>query len=210
MRLSPRIAAPSSLRALAPELYGLYVTLGEEAHDDLRWIQDAMRREVPDGDPSQLVARAVRAYRREIEKKMFAGTDRPRAGRGVKPGSRDVSAAVQRAVWRRDGGRCAFVARNGRRCTERSYLEFHHVAPYGIGGEPMVENISLRCRAHNQYESELAYGRAAARRWRAGRSAAVGESGASRANGGLDGNDGAGGPGTSSRRESRAARAPSP
>jgi 5-methylcytosine-specific restriction endonuclease McrA len=175
-RLSPRAAVPSSIRALAPELYELRVTLGGEAHGDLRWLQDAMRREIPDGDPSALITRALRACRQEMAKRMFAETNRPRAGRGVKPGSRDLPAAVQRAVWRRDGGRCAFVARNGRRCTERSYLEFHHVAPYGIGGEPTVSNVALRCRAHNEYESELAYGAEAARRWRQRPRAATGGS----------------------------------
>ena len=157
-RLSPRPDVRSSITALAPERYGLRVTLGEEAHRDLRWLQDAMRREVPDGDPSEIVTRALRAFRRAVERKTFGATDRPHASRGVMPGSREIPAAVQRAVWIRDGGRCAFVARNGRRCTERSYLEFHHQEPYGIGGEPTVANIALRCRAHNAYESEQVFG----------------------------------------------------
>jgi len=62
---------------------------------------------------------------------------------------------VKRAVSRRDDGRCAFVAPDGRRCTERTFLEFHHVQPYAKGGPATVENISLRCRRHNQYEAEL-------------------------------------------------------
>jgi len=65
---------------------------------------------------------------------------------------------VQREVWVRDEGRCAYVAANGRRCTERVFLEFHHRDPYAIGGEATVENISLRCRAHNVYEAELLFG----------------------------------------------------
>jgi len=31
---------------------------------------------------------------------------------------------VRRAVWKRDGGRCAFVSEDGKRCDERSMLEF--------------------------------------------------------------------------------------
>ena len=37
-------------------------------------------------------------------------------------------------------------------------LEFHHVVPYGAGGKATVENIQLRCRAHNGYEAERFYG----------------------------------------------------
>ena len=59
----------------------------------------------------------------------------------------------------RDGGQCAFVATDGRRCTERSYIEYHHAnVPYALGGEATVENISLRCRDHNVYESERIFG----------------------------------------------------
>ena len=46
----------------------------------------------------------------------------------------------------------------GHRCGERAFVEFHHVRPYGVGGEASVENIELRCRAHNQYEADLFYG----------------------------------------------------
>ena len=144
---------------LSPHRYKLQVTVGEEAHDDLEWLQDAMRREFPAGDPSDTVTRALKMMRAEIEKKRFAATDRPRHSKGARPGSRDIEAHVQRAVWARDEGRCAFVAPSGRRCSERTYLEYHHTDPYAFGGEATVERIALRCRAHNMYESELIFGK---------------------------------------------------
>jgi hypothetical protein len=39
------------------------------------------------------------------------------------------------------------------------FLEWHHVQPVGHHGPATVDNISLRCRAHNVYESELVFGR---------------------------------------------------
>ena len=47
----------------------------------------------------------------------------------------------------------------GGRCRERRYLEWHHRQPFGYQGPATVDNISLRCRAHNVYESELVFGR---------------------------------------------------
>ena len=38
------------------------------------------------------------------------------------------------------------------RCTERGFLEVHHVVPYADGGEMSAVNLMLRCRAHNAYE----------------------------------------------------------
>ena len=41
---------------------------------------------------------------------------------------------------------------------ETAFLEFHHLEPYAVGGESTVENIQLRCRAHNRYEAQLFFG----------------------------------------------------
>ncbi|HET8647362.1 MAG TPA: HNH endonuclease, partial [Vicinamibacteria bacterium] len=68
------------------------------------------------------------------------------------------AAAVKRAVWARDAGRCAYVSAGGRRCTERGFLEFHHVQPYALRGEATIDNIALRCRRHNQYEALMMFG----------------------------------------------------
>jgi hypothetical protein len=50
------------------------------------------------------------------------------------------------------------VAHDGQRCTERTFLEFHHLQAHALGGPATVENISLRCRRHNQYEAEVVFG----------------------------------------------------
>jgi 5-methylcytosine-specific restriction endonuclease McrA len=75
----------------------------------------------------------------------------------VKAGSRHVPVATQRAVWQRDGGRCAFVGPQGR-CTATAFLEFHHVVPFAAGGETSEKNLELRCRSHNQYEADRYFG----------------------------------------------------
>lgn len=70
------------------------------------------------------------------------------------PPSRYIPAHVRRAVWRRDGGRCAYRGPGGQRCSARGHLEFHHVLPHARGGPATVQNIQLRCRAHNVFEAE--------------------------------------------------------
>jgi len=72
--------------------------------------------------------------------------------------SRHIPDSVRRAVWDRDEGRCAFVASTGRRCEQGAFLEFHHIQPYAMRGAATVDNISLRCRRHNAYESEVVFG----------------------------------------------------
>jgi 5-methylcytosine-specific restriction endonuclease McrA len=62
-------------------------------------------------------------------------------------------------VWQRDGGRCAFVDADGRRCSATARLEVHHVVPFGRGGDHSVENLRLMCQSHNSYQAEVDYGR---------------------------------------------------
>jgi hypothetical protein len=89
-----------------------------------------------------------------LERRRCAAVTSPREVRGAAGGSRHIPALVKRKVWRRDDGRCAYTGRDGR-CAERSFLEYHHVRPYAVGGAATAANIELRCRAHNAYEASL-------------------------------------------------------
>jgi hypothetical protein len=168
--LSPPRPRPV-IETTSPERYRVQFTIGKESHDRLRRLQALLRREIPDGDAGAIVERALILLLEKVEKSKFAATSRPR--RSIRFGtdgtlpdeartpaarSRDIPNAVQRGAWRRDGGRCGFVSRDGMRGKERSYLEFHHIRAFARGGPATVANISLRCRRHNQYEAELVFG----------------------------------------------------
>jgi len=151
-------ARPAMVRPLAPERYEVRFTASAETCAKLRRAQDLLRHAVPTGDTATVVDRALTLLIEDLERKKFAITDRPRPSRRTSGSARKPPAHVKRAVSRRDAGRCAFVGTNGRRCETRAFLEFHHVIPYAMVGEATVENIQLRCRAHNGYEAGLFYG----------------------------------------------------
>ena len=143
---------------LSPERYRVQFTVGRETHENLRRAQELLRREIPDGDPGAIFDRALKLLLEDVARRKFAATSKPRPVPAAAAGSRHIPAHVKRAVWLRDAGQCAFVARSGRRCRERAFLEFHHVDPYAIGGEATVVNLSLRCRAHNVHEADRVFG----------------------------------------------------
>jgi len=151
------VAPRSIMSPLAPERYKLQFTIGPDTHDKLRRIQDLLARSVPDGDPAVIFDCALTVLLAQLEKQKLAKTDRPRPGRDANPAGRHIPAAVKRAVWARDEGRCAFVGASGR-CTATRYLEFHHVIPFADGGPTVASNLQLRCRTHNAYEAELRFG----------------------------------------------------
>jgi hypothetical protein len=145
---------------LAPERYRVQFTASAETYAKLRRAQDLLRHQIPDGDVGQVLDRALTVLVKHLEKQKFAATDRPRKPqRPARDDGRPIPADVKRAVRERDQDQCAFVSREGRRCTERGFLEFHHAGkPYARGGKATVENVQLRCRPHNVYEAELVFG----------------------------------------------------
>ena len=97
-----------------------------------------------------------------LERKKHGRAKAPRkVSRGLRH-SRYISPEIRRRVWARDGGRCTFVGSAGR-CAETSLLEFHHIHPFALGGPTDENNITLRCRAHNQYEADILDGSSVAR-----------------------------------------------
>ena len=137
---------------IAAERYKVQFTASRETYDKLRRAQDLLRHTIPDGDLAAIFDRALTLLLAELEKRTQGATEHPRV-RSVSARSRQVPAAVRRQVWKRDNGRCAFVGAQGR-CKETGFLEFHHVNPYTVGGQTSVDNLQLRCRAHNVYEAE--------------------------------------------------------
>jgi hypothetical protein len=144
---------------LAPDRYRITFTASEDTTRKLELLRDLLRHAVPDGDPAEFVSRALDALLDDLLKKKFALTDRPRPGRpNAESGdSAYIPAEVKRAVFIRDGGHCAFKGTHSR-CSERAFLEFHHVVPRACGGRATVANVELRCRAHNGCEVDLWFG----------------------------------------------------
>ncbi|MGE5177582.1 MAG: HNH endonuclease [Bacteroidota bacterium] len=156
------------------ESYLLQVLISSGTYGKLRHAQALLSHAVPARDVAQLLDRALDALIALAEKRKIgvggpANGDQRRSRKRrshTAPGVRHIPARVRREVWERDGGQCTFVSSAGHRCTERHFLEFDHVRPVARGGRATVEGIRLRCRAHNQYEAERAFGSGFIRRKR--------------------------------------------
>ena len=166
---APAAPPPSRVTPLAPERFAFQTTIAQATHDKLRHVQDLLGHRVPAGDLAAVLDLALDALVEKLEKQRCAATSKPHAARAT-TNARHVPAPVRRAVWKRDGGRCTFVGDTGHRCDARGDLELDHVIPVARGGESTVDNLRLRCRAHNQLDAERTFGAAfmAARRERAG------------------------------------------
>jgi len=157
-------ARPAAVELLAPARYKVQFTASAELHDKIERLRFLMRSSVPDGDLAAIIEQAVTEKLERLEARRFAKTRAPREtapASNPSPATRHVPAAVRRAVYARDGGRCRYLDEQGRRCTAREGLEFHHRRPFGHGGDHSVDNISLACRAQTGDLAEVDYGRMA-------------------------------------------------
>lgn len=159
------------VQEMAPERYLVQLTISKSTHDKLRHAQALLSHVVPTGDVAQVLDRALEALIGMLERrKIGAATRRPtRQPSTSKTGrcrtrsrsslrNRYIPAPIRREVWERDKGRCTYVGAAGHRCTARKFLEFDHVEPVARGGKATVDGLRLRCRVHNQYEADRAFG----------------------------------------------------
>jgi hypothetical protein len=150
---------PPLVRPLAPDRYQVTFTADGQTRDLLELARDLLRHAIPDGDPARIISRALETLVDDLVRQKFAITARPRGERTAAGDSRHIPADVKRTVYTRDRGRCTYVSPRGRRCDERAFLEFdHHPVPFAAGGRATVDNLVLRCRAHNQYLARPAFG----------------------------------------------------
>jgi hypothetical protein len=146
------------LTPLAPERFGLQVTISQNTHDKLRYAQELLSHRLRPGDLAEVLDLALDALIERLEKGKFGATSGRRRGRGLKTDGRYIPLAVKHAVWQRDQGQCTFVSESGQRCPSRDKIEFDHIEEFANGGTASVSNLRLLCHAHNQYAAELKFG----------------------------------------------------
>jgi len=149
---------PTRLSPLSPERFTIQVTIARTTHDKLRYAQSLLGHAVPSGDVALVLDRALDSLIDQLEKRKIAAARLPRRQPRPAHGPRHVPAHVRREVWARDGGQCTFVGEGGHRCAARVRLEFDHIDPVARGGRATTDRIRLRCRGHNQFEADLAFG----------------------------------------------------
>jgi 5-methylcytosine-specific restriction endonuclease McrA len=166
---TPPPAKRPSLEPLSPARFKVQFTADAEFRDELERLQALTRTAVPDGDLGKVIRLAVKRELERLEAKRFAKMKKPRkrlAQTDTRPRSRHIPAAVRRFVEKRDGGRCSYRDRHGRRCSKRHDLEFHHRKPFGRGGDHSPANVALACETHNALLAERDYGKEAMARHR--------------------------------------------
>jgi hypothetical protein len=161
---------PPIVQPLAPARYRVEFTASGDLREKLERLQGLMRAGDSAVDLAAVIEAAVTEKLERLEARRFGLTSKPRtdvATSDQNAGSRSIPAAVRRAVFRRDGGRCTYRDRQGHRCAERHDLQYHHRHPHGYGGDRSMANIAMLCGVHNRLIAVIDFGPQALARRRA-------------------------------------------
>lgn len=162
---SPSTAQPSQpisfsfdkIEAVDGQKVRLHFDVGPETAKLLERAREVMRHKFPMASFEDIVKEALKLLLEERDPEIKLKLEKEDAKK-VLTDARRVPVWVQRKVWRRDGGRCAYVAEDGTRCEERKWLEYDHIVPYAKGGRSDdPKNIRLLCRSHNQLAGWLEF-----------------------------------------------------
>ena len=154
---------------MSEDRFGVHFTATGEFKRLLEEVRALASHRQPNGDLASLMTRALEVYRQQLLKARYGvgrkarrsnrvGVNQAEIVSGLVTRSRHVPAAIAREVYLRDGGRCTFCAANGQRCGTTRFLELDHVTPWAEWGESTLENLRLRCRAHNQHAAREHFG----------------------------------------------------
>jgi len=159
-----------NIHPLAPQRVRFTFTGSEQLLNLLRRAQEVLKAKYPAGDLELIFQESLELLldKKDPDRRIKAQDESLKQGHPARSAraqsvwafaERRIPQKVKDEVWRRDGGRCVFVAPDGLRCLERGGLEFDHIVPFGLGGPSNnPKNIRLLCRAHNQMQARAVFG----------------------------------------------------
>ena len=164
---------------LTAELRRLHITVSRQFLRELDTAREGLSHATPNATTEQVLQAALRLLL-EKQAKTRGQVKRPRALRPETPGAGETStrlqtstepphhrregnraaipAAVRRAVWARDGGRCNWPIDGGGRCGSTHRLELDHLVPWAEWGGETEANLRVVCAAHNRLAARQAFG----------------------------------------------------
>ena len=147
----------ASFEPLTPNLQRLHMTVSKQFIDKLDAARKGQGHAQPGASAEKVIEAALdlllaQQAKRRAEVKQPQKNPRPAKNPG------HIPAAVRRAVWSRDEGKCTWPLDSGGICGSTLRLEIDHVVPRGRGGPSTVDNCRLTCAVHNQLAARQVYG----------------------------------------------------
>ncbi len=165
----PEKLIPEKLRPVSSTHTELKFLIEEELLNEIEELKALLSNKLPTASVKDVLAFAVKGMLKTMKPKApklpptpavlekASELEHAKSAKRKATTTRYIPVEVKRQVWQRDQGQCDFK-HNERRCCSKKHLEFDHIMPFALGGENTVENLRLRCRAHNQFTAVGVFG----------------------------------------------------
>ncbi len=151
-----RPALPMRVEPLTATESRIHLTVSNQFLEKLEAARRGQGHVQPGATKEQAIEAALDLL---LEKQASRRAEVKRPQKNPRPATPDhVTAAVKRAVWARDEGKCQWKLDSGGVCGSEVRLEIDHVVPRGKGGPSTVENCRILCRFHNLEAARGVYG----------------------------------------------------
>jgi hypothetical protein len=157
--VSPLHTAPrDTTEPLTSDLRRLHITVSKRFLDKLDVARSALSHSIPGATTEQILEAALDlVLAKDAKMKGLVAKPRPAPATPPEPGERYVPAAVRRAVWKRDEGKCQWPLEGGGICGSTYQVELDHTRPVGQGGRSTVDGTRLLCKPHNHESARRTY-----------------------------------------------------
>jgi hypothetical protein len=151
-----RPATPMRVEPLTANESRIHLTVSSRFLDKLEAARRGQGHVQPGATKEQVIEAALDLL---LEKQASRRAEAKRPQKKPRPAKAEsVTAALKRAVWARDAGKCQWPVDSGGICGSTTRLEIDHVVPRGRSGPSTVENCRILCRFHNLEAARGVYG----------------------------------------------------
>ncbi|MGE3975398.1 MAG: HNH endonuclease [Bdellovibrionales bacterium] len=141
-KVVPKEAVPERLKFVSEERLNLQMGISEKLHQKLKRAQELeSQRQQKHVSLEETLEAMLDVY---LEKKDPIQKAEKLMHRARQP--------VLRQVQLRDKGQCTYQNHQGERCTERKWIDTHHIVPRSKGGQDTFENLITLCKGHHRLE----------------------------------------------------------
>ena len=144
----PEKAVQETVRYVSDQRMELKMGISDKILEKLKRVQDL---ESANGAANleRTLEAALDSYLQKNDPLEKAKRSKRLAPARVSQNPRAISAHLNYAVQKRDQAQCTHL-QNGKRCTQKRWLDIHHKKPLSQGGQTTLENLILLCKGHHQ------------------------------------------------------------
>ena len=157
-KLNPRSRKRDSVREVDGEMVEIRIQIPKDALADLERVQALEAQGGREASLAASVIAAAKTYLRRRDPVAKARRAQERRTFKVAPRRSPIKAESRHEAFARDGGRCAFVGADGKRCGSDRWLHLHHVVPAARGGTDDPTNLVLLCSEHHALVHQTSFG----------------------------------------------------